>query len=270
MNPQYEANRNLWNTWTPIHERSRLYALDEFRSGSLSLQSAERELVGDVAGKSLLHLQCHFGMDTLSWARLGACVTGVDISDAAIELAQRLAKEVALAGRFIRCDIYDLPQHLDEQFDIVYTSYGVLAWLSDLPAWARLIARYLRPGGKFYLLEGHPFVQVFTAGADARSFADFRVTNSYFAKGPYRLENERSYAMTPEDPSHAKTECYEWTHTVSDIVNALAGAGLRIERMQEYAEHAYQQYLLPMDNTERFAGQQNLLPVVLGVVASKD
>lgn len=269
MDLRHEANRKLWNTWTPIHERSRLYGLEEFRAGGLSLQPAERELVGEVAGKSLLHLQCHFGMDTLSWARLGARVTGVDISDEAIGLACRLAKEVGLAGRFIRCDIYDLPQHLDEQFDIVYTSYGVLAWLGDLPAWGRLVARYLRPDGRFFLLEGHPFVGVFSAGADARSFADFRVTSSYFAKGPYRLENERSYAMTPEAPSHAKTECYEWTHTVSDVVNALAGAGLRIERMEEYAEHAYQQYLLPMDNTERFAGRQSLLPVILGLVASK-
>lgn len=269
MNPKHEANRTLWNIWTPIHERSRLYGLAEFRAGGLSLQPQERELVGDVSGKSLLHMQCHFGMDTLSWARLGARVTGVDISDAAIQAACKLATETDLAARFIRCDIYDLPEHLDEQFDIVYTSYGVLAWLSDLRAWAALIARYLRPGGRFYLLEGHPFVGVFDAPDEARCFADFRVANSYFAKGPHCCENSRSYAMVPEDPSHEKIVCYEWTYTISDIVNAIVGAGLRIERMVEYAEHPYQQYLLPMDNTERFAGKQNLLPVVMAVVASK-
>ncbi len=269
MDPKHEANRNLWNTWTPIHERSRHYAVDAFRAGGLSLQPAERELLGDVSGKSLLHLQCHFGMDTLSWARLGAKVTGVDISDAAIQAACKLATEVGLPARFIRCDIYDLPRHLDEQFDIVYTSYGVLAWLSDLAAWASLIARCLRPGGRFYLLEGHPFLGVFSASDGARSFADFRVAASYFAKGPHRQENSRSYAMVPEDPAHEKVECYEWTYTISDIVNAVAGAGLRIERMVEYSEHPYQQYLLPMDNTERFAGRQDLLPVVMALVASR-
>jgi hypothetical protein len=95
------------------------------------------------------------------------------------------------------------------------------------------------------------------------------VASSYFAKGPHPQENSRSYAMVPEDPSHERIECYEWTYTISDIVNAMAGAGLRIERMVEYAEHPYQQYLLPMDNTERFAGGQNLLPVVMALMASR-
>lgn len=266
----FAVNQQAWDEMTRIHLRgSDCYPIEQFRQGRCVLREIDVREVGDVSGKRLLHLQCHFGMDTLSWARLGAKVTGVDISDEAIDLARRLACECGLDARFVRCDLYDLPHHLDEPFDIVYTSYGVLAWLGDLPAWARIVARYLKPGGRFCLLEGHPFLQVFSAADDARDFADFRVTAGYFAKGPYRFESQRSYAMEPADPSHEKTECFEWTHTIADIVNALAGAGLRIERMAEYAEHPYQQYLLPMDNTERFAGKQSLLPVVLGVLARK-
>jgi SAM-dependent methyltransferase len=269
VDSRHEANRNLWNVWTPIHQRSRLYGLDRFRAGESSLQPAEVELLGDVSGKSLLHLQCHFGMDTLSWARLGARVTGVDISDEAIELARRLAAEQALPARFIRCDIYDLPAHLDEQFDIVYTSYGVKAWLSDLPAWGRIIARYLRQTGRFYILEGHPFNHVFAAPKGAQGFEDLRITNSYFDRGPHRYETDWSYAMVPGDPPHKRTECFEWTHTMADIINALAGAGLRIERMQEYAEHPYQQYLLPVEDPAPFAGKKSPLPVVFALVAGK-
>src|SRR5678809_728471 len=117
MHPQHEANRTMWNHWARFHERSAFYALDRFRAGELSLQPLERELLGDVRGKSLLHLQCHLGFDTLSWARLGAQVTGIDISDQAIETARRLADECKLDGRFIRCDVYELPQHLNETFD---------------------------------------------------------------------------------------------------------------------------------------------------------
>ena len=156
------ANRELWNAWTEIHEGSTFYDVEGFLAGRQTLLPIELEELGpDVReGTTLLHLQCHFGLDTLSWARRGARVTGVDFSDKAIALADRLAREVGLdeACRFVQSDLYDLPAHLDERFDVVFTSWGVLMWLPDLTAWGRLIARYLRPGGIFYIVDFHPFV----------------------------------------------------------------------------------------------------------------
>ncbi len=239
------------------------------RAGELSLQPTERELLGDVSGKSLLHLQCHFGLDTLSWARLGATITGVDISDEAISLAQRLSTELKIPAHFIRCDLLDLPSRLEETFDIVYTSYGVLPWLSDLVPWGRLIAQCLKGGGRFCIVEAHPFTDVFDTLPGAQSFEDVRVLNNYFNREPERWEADRSYAMA-EDQSHSGTEGIVWGHTMSEVVNSLAGAGLRIEQMHEYARHPYDRYLFPgEDGSGRFLDPQARLPVVFSLVASK-
>ena len=132
--------------------------MDGFKAGRITLNDVEREEVGPVSGKSLLHLQCHFGMDTMSWARLGAEATGVDFSDAAIDLARSLNDELGLSARFLCSNVYDLPGALDEQFDIVFTSHGVLCWLPDLDGWAGVIDNHLKPGGLFYIIDGHPFM----------------------------------------------------------------------------------------------------------------
>jgi SAM-dependent methyltransferase len=147
------ANKALWEERTAIHQTSSFCNLEGFKRGGSRLRTYE---VGEVTGKSLLHLQCHFGIDTLSWARLGARVTGADFSDRAIELARSLATELALDATFVRADLYDLPAVLDGQFDVVYTSHGVLGWLPDLERWAGVVAHFLRPGGVFYLTEIHP------------------------------------------------------------------------------------------------------------------
>ena len=138
MDDRIEINRRNWNERTPIHAASAFYNVEGFRSGKVTLTATEMAELGDVKGKSLLHLQCHFGMDTMSWARLGAIATGVDISDTAIDLARELNEELGLNVRFIRSNIYDLPEVLDEQFDIVYTAVGVLCWLPDMKRWAEL------------------------------------------------------------------------------------------------------------------------------------
>ena len=151
-----EVNRRNWNERTPVHVASDFYDVEGFKAGRITLSDLEREGVGDARGRSLLHLQCHFGLDTLSWARLGARVTGVDLSDDAIATARRLNAELGLDARFIRANVFDLPEVLDEEFDVVYTAMGVLVWLPDLTAWARVVARHLKPGGLFYLLETHP------------------------------------------------------------------------------------------------------------------
>ncbi|MCZ7544594.1 MAG: class I SAM-dependent methyltransferase [Anaerolineae bacterium] len=151
-----ESNRALWDEWTGIHAKSAFYDLEGFKAGRLSLDRVAREGLGDVTGKRLLHLQCHFGMDTLSWARLGAEVTGVDFSEKAIALARALSAELSIPARFVCANIYDLPAALDGAFDIVFTSGGVLYWLPDLVRWAEIVAHYLRPGGTFFLADSHP------------------------------------------------------------------------------------------------------------------
>ena len=157
----YQNNQNAWNQKTAIHQKSDFYNLPAFKNGKSSLMKTELEELGDVKGKSILHLQCHFGMDSLSWARRGAQVTGVDFSTEAIALARSLNDELGLDARFIRSNIYDLPNVLEGEFDIVFTSYGVLCWLGDLPAWAALVSRYLKSGGTFYMVEFHPAAMMF-------------------------------------------------------------------------------------------------------------
>ena len=150
------TNRRNWNERTPVHAATEFYDVEGFKAGRMTLTDVERREVGDVDGKTLLHLQCHFGLDTMSWARLGAMATGVDFSDAAIDLARSLNDELELHTRFIHSDVYDLPDVLDEEFDIVFTSYGVLVWLPHLDRWASVIHRMLRPGGTFHIVMAVP------------------------------------------------------------------------------------------------------------------
>jgi len=156
MDEHQRANLAKWNELVAVHARSAFYDVDGFRRGCCSLRPLELEEVGDVAGLRLLHLQCHFGLDTMSWARLGAEATGLDFSDTAIEVARSLSDDLAIPARFLCTDLYQLPKVLDETFDVVFTSYGVLCWLRDLEEWARIVARFLAPGGRFHLVELHP------------------------------------------------------------------------------------------------------------------
>jgi len=235
MSDFYEANRQVWDERAALHFRSEFYDVDGFRKGNLSLRPLEIEELGDVRGKSLLHLQCHFGLDTLSWARLGAQVTGADFSEQAVALARGLAAEIGLPARFLCCNIYDLPQHLDERFDVVFTSYGVLAWLHDLPAWGRLIARYLKPGGVFYMAEIHPFLSTLD---DEVEHPELRVAYPYFHDPrPMAFEMTDSYAASGANLRH-KTH-YEWFHSLGEVTSALLDAGLRLEFLHEFPFAVY-------------------------------
>ena len=235
MDTPIEHNRELWNEITPMHVRSVFYDVPGFKAGRNTLRPLELGEVGDVKGKKLLHLQCHFGMDTLSWARLGASVTGVDISDVAIGQAQTLSHELAILAKFVCCNVYDLPNVLQGQFDIVYTSYGVLCWLPDLPAWAGIISRFLRPGGFFYIAEGHPVLSMFD---NSKGATDLKVTQSYFhGAEPIEWEPEGDYADREAVVVHPS---YEWTHSLGDVLDALIGAGLKIEFLHEFPTCFYQ------------------------------
>ncbi len=176
-------------------------------------------------GKSLLHLQCHMGFDTLSWARLGARATGVDLADDAIEVASSLASELGIPARFIAADVYDLGEILDEKFDVVFTSYGVLWWLGDLDEWARLVRGALVPGGVFYIVEFHPLLYMLDDGGH-------EIRNTYFSDSePWKESSSASYA----DPdAKVDTTSYGWQYGLGEILTALIGAGLEIEWVREH------------------------------------
>jgi SAM-dependent methyltransferase len=265
MDEYRSSNRRMWNEFTHINARSALYQLEEFKAGQNKLNPLERGELGDVAGKMLLHLQCHFGMDTLSWAMLGAQVTGVDFSDEAVALARSLSAELHIPGRFICSDIYDLPQVLDETFDIVYTSYGVLCWLSDIPGWAKLAARCLKPGGVFYMAEFHPFANVFDDYAP-----ELRFRYPYFEKQMMEFPVDGSYA----DPvaKMEPTTSYEWNFRIGEVLTSLLDAGLRLEFVHEHPFTVYQQ--LPFlergaDGYWHQPGGREDIPLMFSVRATK-
>ena len=234
MDDFMKANRDLWDELTPIHELAESYDVEGFRSGRSTLKPIEVRELGDVSGKSLLHLQCHFGMDTMSWARLGAFATGVDYSPKAIDLARKLSSELGIKADFICCNIYDLQDILKKEFDIVFTSYGVLTWLPDLNRWAKTVTHFLKPGGVFYIVEGHPFLQVFD---NSNKAADFKVENSYFHQTePIKWEWENDYSDNKAQIVHPS---YEWSYTISGVVNSLVNAGLVINFLNEFPISAY-------------------------------
>jgi SAM-dependent methyltransferase len=236
MDEYLRANRRLWDAWTDIHVRSAFYDVDEFRSGgreAIRIKDYELEEIGDVRGKTLLHLQCHFGLDTLSWARLGAGVTGIDFSERAIDEARRLASDLELDATFVRSDLYELPEKLDrgDGFDIVYTSHGVLGWLPDVERWAGVAARFVKPGGFLYITEVHPVAMAFET--EGGGLGELRLAYPYWSHPePIRTEVRGSYADR-NAPIDEMVE-YGWNHSLGEIVTALVNAELRIEFLHEF------------------------------------
>lgn len=224
MEKYLEVNKSLWDKRTEIHVKSDFYDVASFKKGRSSLNYIELEGLGDVKGKSLLHLQCHFGMDTLSWARLGAKVTGVDLSETAVNAAKELNAELGLDAEFICSDIYSLKDHLDKKFDIVFTSYGTIGWLPDLDKWADIISHFLKPGGMFYMADVHPLRWMMNDDFTAVEF-------SYFNLGPIVEEVPGSYA---DRTKGGKNISYGWNHTFSEIFNALWKHKLNIVEFNEY------------------------------------
>ena len=266
MTDEYsKANRELWNELTPIHARSQSYDVAGFKRGRCALSPIELEEVGDVSGKSLLHLQCHFGMGTLSWARLGAEAVGVDFSNEAIALARSLSRETRIRASFVCSDIYELPGVLDGRFDIVFTSAGVLCWLPDLKRWAEIISHFLRPGGFFYIFESHPFSLVFD---DSPGVTKLQVTYPYFSgPEPTYWKPEADYADPDAKVAHGS---YEWTHSLGSIINALIGAGLRIEFLHEFPVLFYRACpLMAQDKDGWWRLKGDRVPLTFSIKASR-
>jgi len=223
--PEHEKNRKMWNEITDVHFNHPDYKVKEFLEGASTLKSIEMSEVGDVAGKTFLHLLCQFGLDTLSWVRQGAEVTGVDISDKSIERAFELKEKTGLNATFVRSDVLDLIGKIENKFDIVYQSYGTHAWISDIDRWAEVVAHYLKPGGFFYMVDLHPI-----------SIPWEQPSVAYFDRGPYYLKNEVDYC---DKEYIIKSGQVEWQHPLGCIVNALIKAGLAIEFLNEFDKCCY-------------------------------
>jgi SAM-dependent methyltransferase len=221
-----ETNRANWDERVPIHVAGEFYDVEGFRAGHERLRPFEIAEVGDVAGKDLVHLQCHFGIDTLSWARRGARVVGLDFSGPAVEAARGLAAELGLDATFVESDVYDAVGSLGGRtFDVVYTGLGALNWLPDIGRWAGVVADLLRPGGFLYLAEFHPFSRVF-------GDEDLTVTYDYFQDAPEVWDEPGTYADLGAETVNNRT--YEWLHTLGDVLNAVVDAGLTLESLHEH------------------------------------
>jgi len=216
-----EINRQSWNSRLESHLKSEFYNLDGFLKGETSLNDIELNLLGNIKGKKILHLQCHFGQDTISLSRLGANVTGIDLSDKAIESAIELSKKTNTNTTFICSNIYDLPKVLEEQFDIIFTSYGTIGWLPDLDKWASIISKYLKPNGKFIFVEFHPVIWVFND--------NFNEIKYRYFKSEAIIEKENgTYANREAD---IEPETVTWNHSISEVVNNLIKNGLKINSL---------------------------------------
>lgn len=262
LNEYFAANKNLWNQRTDVHKDSSFYNLAGFKKGETVLTPIELNELKDVNGKTMLHLQCHFGMDSLDWARRGADVTGVDLSDTAISEAKKLNDELKLNAKFVCSNVYDLKDQLDEKFDIVFTSYGTIGWLPDLDKWADIVSYYLKPGGLFYIAEFHPVLWMFDD--------DFtHIKYHYDNRELIVTENEGTY--TDRNAQIVGKE-YSWNHSISEVLNALINAGLKIELFNEHMYSPYPCFRNTIETEKgkwHIKGMEEKLPMVYSVRAVK-
>lgn len=260
------VNRRKWDESVPLHVASRAYDVPSFLRGQSTLLPIEIRGMGSVRGKTLLHLQCHFGMDTLSWARRGARVTGLDFSLPALRTARRLARQVGLQARFVESNVFDAREALHERFDFVYTGKGAMCWLPEVDPWAEVVARSLNPGGRLYLLEDHPFAEIFPNGP---SVTHLEVKEQYFGSRALREEFDGTYATT-ERMKHKVS--YSWIHPVSDTLSALARHGLEILSVREYPYSYWRRYSFMAQDRHGYwhlTRQAGVVPLMWSVTARR-
>jgi 2-polyprenyl-3-methyl-5-hydroxy-6-metoxy-1,4-benzoquinol methylase len=257
-----DINKKAWNDKTEVHVNSDFYDMPSFLQGKSSLNGIELALLGDISRKKVLHLQCHFGQDTISLARLGADVSGVDFSEKAIEAARGLSETTEVAARFICSDIYSLHEVLNDEFDIVFTSYGTIGWLPDLEKWAWTVSRFLKPGGMFVFAEFHPVVWMFDT--------DFNKIGYNYFKSDAIIETELGTYADMATP--AEYEMVTWNHALTEVMNNLIDSGLEINSFNEYDYSPYNCFR----NTEEFEPGKfrithlgNKIPMVYSIKATK-
>jgi ubiquinone/menaquinone biosynthesis C-methylase UbiE len=259
----FETNQKLWNTKTPIHVKSDFYNMDGFMKGDTSLRKIELELLPDLSNMDVLHPQCHFGQDTLSMERQGANCTGVDFSSVAVQKANEIRDTLNLKSEFVCCNVLEMDQYIDKQFDIVYCSYGIITWFPDLEIWANQIAKRLKPGGSFYFVEFHPVFYMFDWETDQMAF-------DYFNSGKPEIEIEKgTYA---DNGAEIEMKEYYWMHSLSEIFNALAKAGLSVDDFQEYDYSPYKIFKNCKTRAEQeyvYQPTKGKIPHVFSMVASK-
>lgn len=262
MDNYLEINKKSWNNRLDAHWDSDFYDVPKFIAGKSSLNKIELNLLGDIKGKSILHLQCHFGQDTISLSRLGAEVVGIDLSDKSIAKAKELATATNSNAHFICSDVYELPKVLDKKFDMVFTSYGTISWLPDLDKWAKVIQRFLKPNGKFVFAEFHPAVWMYDDDLE-------KVTYHYNNVEPIAEEEEGTYA---DKNAKIKQKFVCWNHGIGEVVNSLISNGLVLNELKEYC---YSPYPF-VNNCEEFEPGKyrikqfgNKFPLVYSLSASK-
>lgn len=255
-------NKDAWNKRVSAHIASEFYNLEGWKAGKTSLNEIELELLGDVNGKSILHLQCHFGQDSLSLAKMGADVTGVDLSDKSISAAKKLNEELGLNAKFVESDVLELEGKLDQQFDLVFTSYGTIGWLPDLDKWAKTIHHYLKPSGKFVFVEFHPVIWMFDDAFD-------NVKYRYFKDEPIIETDTNTYTKNAE--LDQKTEI-SWNHSLSEVFHALENNGLILKHFDEFDYSPYNCFsgMKKVDECKFIIEKHgNKLPMVYSLVCVK-
>ncbi len=257
-----KINKQSWNKRTEVHYDSEFYDNENFKSTGNSLNEIELEFLKEIKGKKILHLQCHFGQDSISLSKLGAEVTGVDFSELAIEKAQNLAKEMGTDTRFICSDVYGLPDVHNEQYDLVFSSYGTVGWLPDSDKWAGVISHFLKPKGTFVFAEFHPAMWMFDDEVE-------KVAYRYFNSDPIIEEEEGTYT---DKTANIKETCVTWNHGLSEIFNSLKNKGLKTIEFREYDYSPYNcfQNLQEVEKGKyRFKHLGDKLPLVYALVAQK-
>lgn len=267
MGSRFDANRANWDERTEIHVSSDFYDVEGWLEAGTGPREYEKDALGDVDGLRLLHLQCHFGQDTLSWARAGAIVTGLDFSPSAIDAARELARRAGLEDRstFVCSNVYDASEALgDQTFDVVYVSLGALCWLPEIDGWARQVGALVAPGGRFYIHDGHPLSWSL---ADEEPVFEY----TYFEeREPYVDDSEETYADLTATLSNRRT--YEWNHSIGEIVNALIAQGLTIVSLVEHDWTVWRRFPWLIDNGEgawTTPPHMPRLPLTFSILASR-
>ena len=265
MNPEenyLDINRHSWNNRTEAHIKSEFYGMEQFLQGKTSLQNIELNLLGNVEGKAVLHLQCHFGQDSISLSRMGAQVTGVDLSDKAIARAKSIARETQANVEFICCDLYALPANLNKQFDVVFTSYGTIGWLPNLDKWAAVISRFLKPGGQFVFVEFHPVVWMFDDDFE-------KIGYRYFNSGAIVETENGTYA---DRSANIEQQSVTWNHSISEVLNSLIKNGLEINAFDEFDYSTYNCFKHTVEfepGKYRIKHLDNKIPMLFSLRATK-
>ena len=262
MKDYIEINKKSWNKRTEAHLESEFYDVEGFLKGKTSLNEIELNLLGNIQGKSILHLQCHFGQDSISLARMGAHITGVDFSETAIENAQKLAHESSIATKFICCNLYELPKYLDQEFDIVYTSYGTIGWLPDIHKCAQIVSKFLKPQGSFVFVEFHPVVWMFDD--------DFKKIKHKYSHSEAIIETETGTYADRQAEIHQ--ECITWNHGMAEVINSLLINNIELKSLKEYDYSPYNCF----NGTEEYEHKRyriktlgNKIPMVYSIVGTK-